>query len=311
MTATDLFFVHALSPLHVGSGSSVDIVDLPLVRERSTGYPYIPGSSVKGALRSWVAARGSTGDEDTLFGFRKRGAEEDGDRDTFAGALATSDARLLILPVRASRAVFALTTSPIALRRLLRLAQEVGFGDERFRGALAELVRDSAAMPDDAAARVAPGSLLFVAASPRLDLEDMETNLQVDERLEVVGAFLARNLLAEGEDDYLTRRLCLLPDDTFRYFAEHATEVVARVRIDPGTRTVQQGALWNEEYLPAESVLVGAIHSFGSRRPKAEALDGQGCLDLLWRDRTHIVHSFGGKETTGHGRVRLARVRGG
>jgi len=49
-----------------------------------------------------------------LFGFRKRGAEEDGDRDTFAGALAISDARLLILPVRASRAVFAMTTSPIA-----------------------------------------------------------------------------------------------------------------------------------------------------------------------------------------------------
>lgn len=314
MAATDLFFVHALSPVHVGSGSSVDIVDLPLIRERSTGHPYLPGSSVKGALRAMVEARGNRNVEDILFGFRKRREDEDSDRDTFAGALAISDARLLLLPVRASRGVFAMTTCPLALRRLLRLLEDGGVGDDDIVTSLKGLLQDLGAMNEDQPSRVAEGSLLMTDASTRVDLEDMETTLQADPRLTILGRFLAQHLLS-GEDDYLTRRLCLLPDDSFCYFAEHATEVNARVRIDSATRTVAHGALWNEEYLPAESVLVGILQSFGSRKQRDESgepsWDGRKCLDELWNGHTRVVHTFGGKETTGHGRVRLTRVQGG
>ena len=38
------------TPMHVGAGSSVGIVDLPIIRERHTDYPVIPGSSLKGVL---------------------------------------------------------------------------------------------------------------------------------------------------------------------------------------------------------------------------------------------------------------------
>ena len=38
------------TPLHVGAGSAVGVVDLPVMRERHTGYPVIPGSSLKGVL---------------------------------------------------------------------------------------------------------------------------------------------------------------------------------------------------------------------------------------------------------------------
>ncbi|MBI4025772.1 MAG: hypothetical protein HY360_12380 [Verrucomicrobia bacterium] len=39
------------TPLHVGAGSSVGAIDQPVMRERHTGFPIIPGS----ALKHWDA----------------------------------------------------------------------------------------------------------------------------------------------------------------------------------------------------------------------------------------------------------------
>ena len=49
---TQLTFVHALSPLHAGIGQGAGVIDLPIAREKATGIPFLPGSSLKGALRA-------------------------------------------------------------------------------------------------------------------------------------------------------------------------------------------------------------------------------------------------------------------
>src|SRR5258708_12458068 len=49
---TRVTLIHAMSPLHAGTGQSVGAIDLPIARERPTGIPLIPGSSIKGALRA-------------------------------------------------------------------------------------------------------------------------------------------------------------------------------------------------------------------------------------------------------------------
>lgn len=305
-SASDVLFVHALSPVHVGSGSSVDIVDLPLIREHATGFPLIPGSSMKGALRAWVGTLGDVDLQDEVFGSRK-GADDTAENATFAGAVAFSDARLLLLPVRSSRGVFAMATCAIALRRFQRILAETTPKNPVVQ-ALGRLLVKAGELTDDGSALVAPKSLL--AGSARWSLEDLEARGVENADVEAVGRFLAETLLA-GEDDYLTGRLCVLPDEVFQYFTEQATEVVARIRIDPKRRTVQRGGLWNEENLPAETVLVGVTHSFGSRRPESAAFrGGREILDALWAKDVHRLHTFGGKETVGHGRVRLSRVQG-
>jgi CRISPR-associated protein Cmr4 len=38
------------TPLHVGAVSSVGAIDQPIQRERHTGFPIIPGSSLKGCF---------------------------------------------------------------------------------------------------------------------------------------------------------------------------------------------------------------------------------------------------------------------
>ena len=54
---TRLLVVHALSPLHAGTGQSFGAIDLAIARDRATDHPYLPGSSLKGSLRATAFAR--------------------------------------------------------------------------------------------------------------------------------------------------------------------------------------------------------------------------------------------------------------
>lgn len=51
MINTRMYWVHAITPLHVGSGRGVGFIDLPIMREKVTGWPLVPGSAVKGVMR--------------------------------------------------------------------------------------------------------------------------------------------------------------------------------------------------------------------------------------------------------------------
>ena len=46
MSHVALLFLHALSPLHAGTGQGIGAIDLPIAREKATGIPYLPGSSL-------------------------------------------------------------------------------------------------------------------------------------------------------------------------------------------------------------------------------------------------------------------------
>ena len=85
-----MFGLLAETFLHPGSGQSDGAIDLKVAREAVTGYPYIPGSAVKGALRAAMCDGGEQKTRvDAAFG------QVDG-----AGSVLVSDARLLLLPVR-------------------------------------------------------------------------------------------------------------------------------------------------------------------------------------------------------------------
>ncbi|WNZ62075.1 type III-B CRISPR module-associated Cmr3 family protein [Myxococcus sp. MxC21-1] len=76
------YLLHALSPLHVGTGQSVGVIDLPLARLKATGIPFVPGSSLKGVLRELRRPREETGDarglHDAVFGPRRAKAGPEG-----------------------------------------------------------------------------------------------------------------------------------------------------------------------------------------------------------------------------------------
>jgi CRISPR-associated protein Cmr4 len=246
--ATRLVLVHALSPLHAGTGQSVGAIDLPIARERPTGIPLVPGSSIKGALR----ARSGKNDPLTRDVFGPETAQSS----EHAGSVQLSDAHLVLLPVRSVAGTFAWTTSPYLLRRFVRDAREAGLslplppipaGPDR-----CTVLADTLTLPQGDGRRVV--------------LEDLDFQSQTvagDSPLATLAAHLGRLLFPDGSPETagwrqsLKERICLVHDDIMSLLLETATEVAARVRLNEETKTVAKGALWYEESLPAESILAG------------------------------------------------------
>jgi CRISPR-associated protein Cmr4 len=91
----------------------------------------------------------------------------------------------------------------------------------------------------------------------------------------------------------------LLNDDDFTHFARHATEITARVGLNYETKTARDGALFYQEFLPAETVFYSVVLANSARVKKA----GMSSLEILSFLRGHLprVLQIGGDETTGKG----------
>lgn len=278
-----LYFIHALSPLHAGTGQGVGAIDLPVAREKATGLPYLPGSSLKGVLRD----RCTDPRKIAVFGPETDNASD------HAGSAQFSDARLLLLPIRSLAGTFAWATSPYVLRRFLRDA----------RDAQAEGV--PAAIPTPAKmdeCRVAQtGCQIQIASKPsRVYLEDLDLTPAVDEAVDAWAAWLGPRLFPGDAawQEMLKGRLCIVHDDTFTFLLDTATEITARIKLQEDKKTVQKGGLWYEEALPTETVLCGLIVA---TPVKATEEDVFNVLSAL----ASQTMQMGGKATVGRGLCRL------
>lgn len=269
------FLFHALSPLHAGNGHAPGVIDLPTARMKATGIPILPGSSIKGVLRD---ARREIDREKTeaVFG-------PSDDPAAHAGALVVGDARLLALPVRSFRGTFAWVTSPLLLTLAKRDLEDTSLGIPSINGR---------------GARLAEGTIC--AHNGKLYLEDLDLAAEVAAEATAWAQRLAP--LASPGDDIFTKRFAVVDDDTMAFLWETATQVDARVRLDEGTRTVAKGALWLEESLPPETLLIGVLAADRSRRRDVKMTPDQ-VLDFALSGEE--VHQLGGKATTGRGRCRI------
>jgi CRISPR-associated protein Cmr4 len=135
MSNSRILYLFTRTPLHVGAGSSVGAIDQPIQRERHTGFPIIPASSIKGTLAdTWsgglleetnaegktkkvrVRKDGTSSDAAWLFG-------SDSDLHAAAGAVQFTEASLLAFPIRSAKGSFAWITSPLILNRYRRALQ--------------------------------------------------------------------------------------------------------------------------------------------------------------------------------------------
>lgn len=232
------YLLHALSPLHAGTGQAAGIVDLPIARMRATGLPFVPGSSIKGVLREARRPHETTDRLAAVFGPLRVKSGPGGDEPDaldHAGAIVPGDARLLALPVRSFRGTFAFVTSPLLLHLAHRDlgAPEALTPPEPLDGAQALVVDRSLNVPD--------GKTLY--------LEDLDLPAERAPSASAwAGAIAAA--LPEAERAILTRRFAIVDDETMTFLWETATQIDTRIRIDHGTGTVADGALWTEESLP-------------------------------------------------------------
>jgi CRISPR-associated protein Cmr4 len=308
--AAYMLFIYVETPLHAGTGRGLGGVDLPIQRERITGYPIVQASSLKGRLRAEARKKSKTSptDEEKKQGWLSTaefiaifGPETEHASD-HAGALSPGDARILLFPVRSLAGVFAWTTSTDVLARFLRDAKLVGLQPGW-----------SVLEPPS------PGEVLIsgdeLKAGDRVVLEEFTFTPKQEDAVKQIGQWLAEKALPQGDEyrywrDALPSRLAILHRDAFRDFTTFSTEVVTRVRLEPETKTVVEGALWTEEHLPVDTLLYAPLMASPTRARNTVRLSGVQVLEkvsALGLTRTVL----GGDETVGRGVVSLRFVRGG
>ncbi len=282
-----LLFLHAQTPLHPGSGTTLGTVDLPVQRERHTQWPVIPGSTLKGILRDACRRRAAGNNNDDLFAAF---GPETPEADKHAGALSLTDARILAFPVRSLKGVFAWVTCTAVLERLVRDVNLAHVNGEALHVPNAP-EKDEALCKSD--------SPLLVDGS-KLVLEEFEFERAGD--ADSAARWIAEHAFAEN-DRFTPQRikghLVILHDDDFTHFVRHATEVVARVGLDYERKTVKSGALFYEEFLPAETLFYSVVLANPSRRERHDKT-AREMLDYL-RGNLPPVLQIGADETIGKG----------
>lgn len=299
--ATRMLFIYVETPLHAGTGRGLGAVDLPIQRERTTQYPIVQASSIKGKLRAEAEAKGKAGQgitpEEVKIIFGPGTGDNAADH---AGALSTGDARILLFPVRSLAGVFAWVTSVDALARFQRETAMVKLDPDWKE--ITEPGKEEA---------LVNGNVL--KAGDSVVLEEFSFTPKQDKVTETIGAWLATNALPGSKEyDYwrkaLPQKLCILHEDAFRDFVRYGTEVQTHIKLDPKTKTVEGGMLWTSESLPVDTLLYAPLMATKSRA-NGNKLDAESILkkiDDLKLTRTQL----GGDETTGQGMVAL-RIAGG
>jgi CRISPR-associated protein Cmr4 len=305
--AQSALFLYCISPVHMGAGTAVGLIDNPIQRERHTEHPLFAGSGLKGAVRhrAWTALNGASRDGKTSLLDRLFGPDA-GSADLHAGAVSFGDAQLVAFPVRCTRRAYTYATSPTALARAKRtlnlLGIEVPWKIPEVKEGFCRIV--SAGAPAD--------------EGKPLHLESFEHVAIAASEMDGIAEWLSEHALPSDDAyaffrDKLKHDLVLLPDEDFGYYVRNATVVEPHVRIDNETGTAQEGGLFYTENLPPESLLIAPLMASIERSGKG-AMSAEDVLKTVLEGGEGIpgldgqVLQVGGDATTGRGQVVVAAV---
>lgn len=310
--------IQAISPLHVGMGRGVGVVDLPVQRD-TLGFPTIFASSLKGPLRAtFDRLLGKDREACTRIIF---GPSVGRDEDYYAGAFNPLDAKLLLLPVRSLIGVYTQCTSPLMLNNfLVYLESSIHAGaDEQglkkllkaVRAVLTEikespLGKEEVLVGEDVkeklSLKIAGRDTVVFADEFRLSLKESSIIRELSNRLELEEGWR----LAVVHDDFMVNSLL-----------ERSLLRQTRAALETETKKVRPGALWTEEDLPPQTTLC-TVFFYSDPRTKIDACpeisskpNATGVKELF--ENTILPNNlgfmiFGGHETVGRGVTKLRKV---
>jgi len=217
-------FYHVLTPMHIGNGTNLGLIDLPIQREAHTEFPVMPSSAIKGVIRASFEDEQKQND---IFG---KTDEE--------GKVIFTDGKILLFPVKSLKGVFAWITSHYVLERFKR-DTNIDIGDFK------AVEKENALVSSDKI-------VIKDNNNSKLVLEEFTFNAYVDDKSLTK---LKQIIKCDIDKD----KIAIVSDDVFKFFVKNYTEVNARIKIDQEKGTVQSGGLWYQELLPAETVFYGCI----------------------------------------------------
>ncbi|HHW39901.1 MAG TPA: type III-B CRISPR module RAMP protein Cmr4 [Syntrophomonadaceae bacterium] len=258
----------AETSLHPGIGQVVGAVDLPVAREKTTDYPVIFGSSLKGALRDRAEQVWGTEDERVkrIFGEQES-----------AGAIAVTDARLLLLPVRSLSGHFKWLTCPYLLERYSRDLKLAGI--EAGDLPLPQPAKGQAVMNRDHGEN-----------QTQLFLEELSFDVILDNLTPIVESISSLIRYASVRER-LVGGIVIVSDEEFAYFARYSLPVNARNVLENDTKTSMN--LWHEETIPPDTLFYALLFERSGKDGLLEE------LEKIFRERPYL--QVGGNETIGQG----------
>lgn len=297
-----IIFLWTESPFYPGGEREVGPIDLPLQRNPLTGLPHLRGSSLKGALRSLYILTRANGNESANFIRNIFGSE------VKAANYIFHDAEILLFPVRSDQFTFVYLTSrsQIALlNQYLNSVKTDSSQDTKFLDKIESMDENKnfTSVESDI-----PSKLTV------LDGEFLIDNIEKREEVKSLVEFIVKNALPRDNQtkeilpgyNYIMKKikknLIVLGDDTlFREIVEKGLVRVTRIRIEPKTKVVKEGALFYQELIPQYTLLFSQIFK-SVRLDHEEENDAKSFEEDL---RKGLVVNMGGDESTGKGIIRL------
>lgn len=308
----------ALDPIHVGTGGArIGRVDLTIVRDPVTRVPKIPGSSLAGVYRTYVAMHYEENPQQQIHQASQSGqqfqgrqkpyypdcaglglnenrghcrqpdcpictvfgfASGAGQEGGFAGLAAFTDAHVLLFPVPTRQGPMWIT-SPMVLEMI---------------GLTVSGVSDNAVYGENAGNPLNLGWLL-------LETRQCGEMSKITSQLQTLGV-----------PDYIRNRLALVPDRLFAHIVNSNLEVRTSVSINPATGAAEERALFSYEALPRGTVLVWEIiaknpaHFQMSGQPIAAVSNPEDIHNVTKQAHAYLEHlGIGGMGTRGMGRLKV------
>lgn len=278
----ELMLMRVVTPVHVGSGNELGLIDLPIQREGHTNYPKFESSSLKGAVRQALEENAAKKEDvfniHNLFGFDSASLnyyiDPDGNvqqcgedvekafnkakkTDQFAGCMGFTDGKILLFPVPSAKGVFAYITCKAVLERFF---EECVFSGISIEHEIPVLKKQNAVwyVSDDSEGQY---TCTVNLDDNNIVLEEYTYRKYNQENGNDCIKRIAE-IIACGKEAYykhLIEKMVIIPDDDFRDFVSFHTEVITRTKINNITGTVEKGALFTEEYLPSQTVLYCSV----------------------------------------------------
>lgn len=327
--------LYSITPVHAGSGAELSVIDLPIQREKHTGFPVIWGQSLKGVLRNTFrkfeleGKLGSDWKEKAwvyIAGKRETEFKNEDDKNT-----AKRSVEAYIEKVKqdkrdppSTEIIFGPSTEAASEH-----AGAISVGDAKIllfpvrslKGVFAyitcpmvlnrlkrdlRLINYSTELKLNLTLNVSNDEVV-IPHNSKISLRDRDRVVLEDIILSSKKQDLKPliNIISKlSPIDIDAKRVAVVHDDIFSYFVQTSTEVVARVQIDAEKGTVRSGALWYEEYIPSDTLMYSVI---AISKPK-KVLNGLSTADNIVRELSNFDTKFvqvGGNETVGKGFVRL------
>ncbi len=291
--ASDLWFLVALTPLHVGVGRSPGIVDLPIARD-SLGYPWIPASSLKGSIKSACVMFYSGGSSE-CYQYYGWDVEDYPTSEPWVSSIVFTDAFLFAFPVRAivggdEKIIYIIPESSI--RRLNDLIVNI---------ARCNCIRE---IPCSSGSESNDGESRENIIIKYFNIEDAK-RVSLGE-----GFSCIKDKMPSFTKHIMDGYAYIVRDSIARHIVETELLRVARIRLDPQKKTVRKGALWTEEYVPQATIFAAAT-LYRMTRISGRTISPKCAQDFQRRLLSELNYSLfiGGKETIGRGLIKVIEAR--